>query len=105
MSLRKGWWIVPALAAAAPAFAEQPAVTFVHHTITVDSGIHDGTLGVPDQIAYQTVVQFPGAGWMRVKIQDYNLGQASYIILRPASDPQQAVSDVYQRLDARSLPL
>jgi len=86
------------------AWAQRPAVKYRSHAISVDSGLHDGEPGAAHEVAYRDVVRFPGAPWLRLHIQGYDLGTSSFLILRPLADPQSSVKPVYQRLDARSIP-
>ena len=100
MNLRIRAWMLTPLVIASPLGAQQPAVQFIHHNIDVNSGVHDGTPDAPHRLAFQTIVQYPGAPWLRVKFGEFNLGAASYVILRPIADPQQEGRDVHQRFDA-----
>jgi hypothetical protein len=67
----------------APARPVEPPVKFQHHRIAVNSGPHDGRKD-GTYVAFRDVVQFPGAPWMRLHISEYDLGQGSFLILRPA---------------------
>jgi len=106
--MKNQWLFVVLLGVAltSSAGAAPPAVTYRHHRISVDSGVHDARAGVREYVAYTGLVRFAGAPWLRLHVADYQLGQGSYILLRPLSDPAVALQekDVYQRLDARSLP-
>lgn len=93
--------IVCALAIAAMATtanAELPRVTYAHHDVNLDSGIHDNPTS-EFTTPFRDIVQFRGAPWMRVAIGKYNLGVNSYIILRSLTNGDE------QRLDARSIPI
>ncbi len=59
------------------------------------SGVHDG--GADWTLAYQDVVHVTDADWVRVYFEDFDLGEASYILLRSLRD------DAEQRLDARTI--
>jgi hypothetical protein len=95
-------FLMTGLGLAAPAAAQRSPVRFQHHKIAVDTGAHDGRAGGTYE-AFRQVVRFAGAPWMRLQVADFELGQGSYLWLRPLADPARAQGEVYQRLDGRSL--
>ncbi len=61
----------------------------------MSSGVHDG--GADWTLAYQDVVHITDADWVRLYFADWELGRASYILVRSLRD------DAEQRLDARTI--
>ena len=56
------------------------------------SGLHDG-LEVGELLAFQGVIEIPGATWLRVIIAESNLGKKSYITLTSVEDGSRQYHD------------
>ncbi len=70
-----------------------------HHQepYSVDSGVYNGGVGIPDRPDFRAVVRVPGATWIRLHFGDYNLGERSYLTITSLKDGRS------QHLNARSI--
>lgn len=70
----------------------QPAVSMVDEPYRLESGIQSNN-GEGFVIVSLGVVHSPQPGWMRVRFEDSNLGEMSYIVLKSMPDAQQQTFD------------
>lgn len=77
--------------------AQSPTNPYHEEIFSLDSGTYDGQ-NQQSYVAFQEVIRFENARWVRLQFSEYNLGRQSYLTITSLLDGGQ------QRFDAQSLP-